>query len=137
MIDNYISRNFNKKAIELDITSPNNQYHVIEYENQIVGFSKIMFNYPDENIQDKNVTKMERIYLLKEYYGLGLGKKLFQFNADLAKENQQNGMWLHVWIENKRAIQFYQKMRMNSVGSYDFPVSKDYTNENHVMYIEF
>lgn len=136
-INDYISRNFNSIKIEEEILDTNNQFFLIEYEKQIVGFSKVLFNYKNENIKPKNVTKMERIYLLKEFYGLGLGKKLFQFNVELAKNNNQKGIWLHVWVENPRAIQFYQKMGMTSVGYYDFPVSKDHTNPNHVMYIEF
>lgn len=136
-INDYISRNFNSIKIEEEILDTNNQFFVLEYEKQIVGFSKVLFNYENENITPKNVTKMERIYLLKEFYGLGLGKKLFKFNVEFAKKNNQKGMWLHVWIENTRAIQFYQKMGMTSVGYYDFPVSKDHTNPNHVMYIEF
>lgn len=136
-IDDYISRNFNARTITEEILDPKNQFFVLEYKQQIVGFSKVMFNFENENITDVNVTKMERIYLLKDYYGLGLGQKLFDFNVQLAKENHQKGMWLHVWIENKRAISFYQKMGMTSVGNYDFPVSKDHTNPNHVMYLEF
>ena len=136
-IDDYIARNFNAKKIEKEILDLSNQFYVIEYKNQIAGFSKVMFNFKNENISDVNVTKMERIYLLKEYYGLGLGQKLFDFNVQLAKQNHQKGMWLHVWTENKRAINFYQKMGMKSVGNYDFPVSKEHTNPNHVMYLEF
>lgn len=136
-IDEYILRNFNKQKIKEEIEDVNNQIWVLEYEDKIVGFSKIMFNYKNDNIKYLNVTKMERIYLLKVYYGLGLGEKLFKFNAKLAQESHQKGMWLHVWTENHRAIKFYQKMGMNNVGYYDFPVSADHTNPNHVMYLEF
>lgn len=136
LIDNYVENNFNEKAILEDISNPKNQYHLVEFQNRIVGFSKIIFNYKNENIAFHNVTKMERIYLLKETYGLGLGKLLFDFNVKLCKKNNQKGMWLHVWFENPRAIKFYQKMGMQSIGYFDFPVSKDYTNPNHVMYIE-
>ncbi len=64
--------------------------------------------YPDNKI--KNIAKLERIYLLKEFYNLKLGLDLFNFNADLSKQNKQMGMWLFVWKENKRAVNFYKKM---------------------------
>lgn len=136
-IDDYIARNFNAKQIQHEIQDPNNQIYVLVYEQKIVGFSKVMLDFANENIAEKNVTKMERIYLLQEYYGLGLGQRLFEFNVALAKKQGQVGMWLHVWIENRRAIQFYRKMGMLSVGSYDFPVSQDHTNPNHVMYLSW
>ena len=53
---------------------------------------------------------MERLYLLKEFYGLGLGKKLFDFNVGLIKKNNQKGIWLYVWIKNYRALNFYEKV---------------------------
>lgn len=135
LIDNCVTENFSEKAILEDINNPKNSYLIIEYKKKIVGFSKIIFDYPNENIIDKNVTKMERIYLLKEYYGLGLGKQLFECNVNLAKKNNQLGMWLHVWFENPRAIDFYEKMGMKKIGYYDFPVAENYTNPNHVMYL--
>lgn len=137
IIDEYVHRNFNPKAIEIDLLNPKNEYHIIELNDKIVGFSKIIFNYENENISDKNVTKMERIYLLPSVYGLGLGKKLFDFNVNLAKKNQQKGIWLHVWFNNPRAIKFYEKMGMKNVGYYDFPVSETHSNPNHVLFVEF
>ena len=56
-----------------------------------------------------DVTLLERIYLLRNFYDLKLGAQLFQLNLDQSRENEQAGMWLHVWQENKRAIDFYLK----------------------------
>jgi GNAT superfamily N-acetyltransferase len=44
---------------------------------------------------------MERLYLLEEFYGFGLGKKLVNFNISLAKKEHQKGIWLAVWVETK------------------------------------
>lgn len=76
---------------------------------------------------------MERIYLLKEFYGLQLGLELFQFNVNLSKSNGQKGMWLFVWKENKRAVNFYQKMGFKIIGEHDFRISPNHTNPNHQM----
>lgn len=80
---------------------------------------------------------MSRLYLLKEFFGLNLGKELFNFNLNLSKENNQQGIWLAVWIENKRAINFYHKMGFQKVGSFDFEISKTHYNPNHILYLEF
>jgi ribosomal protein S18 acetylase RimI-like enzyme len=75
--------------------------------------------------------------LLKEYYDLSLGKALFNFNISLAKNNKQSGVWLAVWIENHRAISFYKKMGFKRVGNYDFKISENHSNPNHILYLEF
>jgi len=83
------------------------------------------------------VTKLERIYLLKSYYGMEAGKKLFDHNINLTKDQYQMGMWLHVWIENHRAIAFYLKQGFKIIGSHDFEVSPSHFNPNHVMYLKY
>ena len=136
-IDNYIDSNFNETTFLKEFSNPKNHYYLIHYNNKLAGYSKITFNTINVNMVDTNVTKMERLYLLKEFYGLDLGVKLFEFNIELAKKNNQNGIWVNVWVENKRAIAFYKKMGFKIVGRYDFKVSETHSNPNHVMYLEF
>ena len=83
------------------------------------------------------VTKMERLYLLEEFYGLGIGLQLMNFNSTLAQKNKQSGIWLEVWIENLRAINFYKKVGFKIVGEANFTVSKTHSNPNYIMYFEF
>ena len=40
-------------------------------------------NIPNKNIRDLNVTKLDRLYVLKEYYGEDIGSKLFDFKHSL------------------------------------------------------
>ena len=86
---------------------------------------------------DSQVTKMERLYLLKEFYGLEIGLKLMDFNTKLAQEKKQSGIWLEVWIENFRAIKFYKKVGFEIVGKANFTVSETHSNPNYIMFLEF
>ena len=136
-IDAYVSKSFNEVIFEAELSNPAYQYHLIYYKNQIAGYSKIVFNCPNTNITAQNITKLERLYLLKEYYGLDLGKILFDFNVSLSKENNQVGLWLAVWVENYRAIKFYEKVGFQKVGSFDFEISKTHYNPNHILYLKY
>tara|TARA_B100000795_G_scaffold258153_2_gene232016 strand:- start:673 stop:1188 length:516 start_codon:yes stop_codon:yes gene_type:complete len=136
-IDSYISNNFSVKNLLEELSDTNNEYYLIYYHNKIAGFSKIIFNSFNENINSKNITKMERLYLLKECYGLNLGIELFNFNVALSKKKNELGMWLEVWVENGRAISFYSKMGMKKIGLYDFKVSETHSNPNYVMYKKY
>ena len=137
IIDRYIDINFSKKNFIIELSNSTFQYHLIYYKTKIAGFSKVIFNSENKSISGKNVTKMERLYLLKECYGLGLGKDLLNFNATLAREHKQAGIWLFVWIENLKAIAFYKKMGFQKVGKHDFVLSPTKTNPNDVLYLKF
>ena len=84
----------------------------------------------------KNVTKLDRIYLLKEFYGLKLGLELLNFNIRLARNNKQSGIWLYTWTGNKRAIDFYLKAGFTITGSHKFYVTETYYNLNHLMFLD-
>tara|TARA_B110000091_G_scaffold177547_1_gene192901 strand:- start:187 stop:729 length:543 start_codon:yes stop_codon:yes gene_type:complete len=136
-IKTYISKNFAKENFIKELRDSKNQYFLIYHSNKIAGYSKIVVNSKNENISDRNVALMSRLYLLEEFYGLNLGKELFDFNIEIIKQNNQKGIWLAVWIENKRAINFYQKMGFVKVGKYDFKISETHSNPNYILYLEF
>lgn len=112
-------------------------YRLIYTENQMAGYSKIIPDTPVSCIPEENITKLDRLYLLREYYNLKLGWKLLDCNIKLSQDRGQQGMWLYSWIENKRAIDFYTKAGFMIVGHYDFKISDSHSNPNHIMYLKF
>lgn len=136
-IDLYVDKNFNSNVFKLELENPNNIYHLIYSDNQIAGYSKMVFDVENKNIADQNVTKLERLYLLKEFYNLNIGAKLFNFNIELSAKNKQNGIWLAVWVENHRAINFYAKKGFKIVGKYNFQISETHANPNHIMFLKY
>ena len=137
IIDSYIATNFSEENFNKELSNPAFQYHLLYYKEEIAGFSKVIFNSGNKNIPPKNSTKMERLYLLTSFYNLGLGKKLMEFNIHLAQQKKQAGIWLFVWVENKKAIAFYKKMGFKNAGDHDFVLSPTKTNPNHILYLEF
>ncbi len=135
IMDVYLTENFSEENLAEEVIQENYNYYLLFYKDELAGFSKIILNTKNDNIKDDNVTKMERLYLLQEFYNLGLGKELMQFNVQLCKKNNQNGIWLYVWIKNTKAIQFYTKMGFNKIANYNFPVSETESRPNHVLYL--
>lgn len=135
-LNEYLERNYNDETIKEELSESKNIYHIIKYNEEAVGFSKIILNEEHPNIQQKNVTKLDRIYLRKEYYNLKLGFQLLKFNMELAKYNKQVGIWLFTWVGNKRAVDFYLKTGFIIVGSHQFKVTENRYNENHQMFLK-
>jgi ribosomal protein S18 acetylase RimI-like enzyme len=134
-INKYVNNKYNNQQFKDELSDLNNVYHIIYYNNQPAGYSKIIFNFPHSNIPKKNVTLLERFYLLKEFYNLKLGFELLNFNIELSKKNQQAGMWLFVWKENQRALGFYKKNGFVIIGSHDFKITETHSNPNHQMFL--
>jgi ribosomal protein S18 acetylase RimI-like enzyme len=136
-IDEFVNGRYNQEEVARELSDPANIYHMIYHKDQPAGFSKIIYNSPYKNIAQQNVTKLERIYLLKEFLGFKLGAELFDFNLRLSKDNDQAGMWLYVWKENHRAISFYDKAGFKIVGEGDFRLTATHSNPNHIMFLEY
>ena|SRR5688572_20416765 len=134
-INSYVSEKYNEDVLRNELRDPGNIYHILFYNNQAAGYSKIILNAPHSNIGTQNVAKIERIYLLKEFYNLNLGSELFQFNLNIIRANNQAGIWLFVWTENPRAINFYKKNGFTIIGSNDFKISENHSNPNYQMYL--
>lgn len=136
-IEGYMAKYFNRNAILQELKNPENLYYLIYDANKLAGYSKIVFSVPNDNITERPIAKLERFYLLKAYYGKGLAAELLHFNRKIAQEDHQKGIWLAVWIENQRAINFYTKNNFRKVGSYDYQLSATHANPNHIMYLSF
>lgn len=136
-IDHFIRKSYTKERIAKELENAGVQYHIIYFNHAAVGFSKIEFNSSNENIAETAITKLDRLYLLKQYHGQNLGSKLFDFIVQLSKKQKQKGIWLAVWVENKRALGFYRKAGFNIVGEYSFRISETHSNPNHIMFLEY
>ena len=49
-IDSYISENFTVKNFAKELSENTHQYYLLTYNNDVVGYSKIVLNLPCENI---------------------------------------------------------------------------------------
>lgn len=136
-IDRYVHEKYSAAACREELNDVNNIYHFIYHDSKPAGYSKIILNAAHPNIPTENVTKLERLYLIKDFYGLQLGQELMRFNIELSQKNNQNGMWLFVWKENRRAIDFYLKTGFKIIGSYDFKLTETHSNPNHHMFLEY
>jgi ribosomal protein S18 acetylase RimI-like enzyme len=137
VLGQYIEKNYNTHSIQEELKDDKNIYHILYVDDKPAGFSKIILNVAHPNILQKNSTKLDRIYLLSEFFDRKLGLELLQFNINLAKNNNQSGMWLFTWVGNTRAINFYLKHGFQIIGSHNFQVTETHYNLNHQMLLTF
>ena len=137
VINEYVGEKFTLEVMQQELQNPDNIYHIVYYDGQPAGYSKIIFDAGHANISLPQVTKLERLYLLEAFYDKKLGGELLRFNIALSKQYDQKGMWLFVWTENKRALHFYSKMGFKPIGNYDFKLTDAHANPNYQMLLEY
>ena len=82
-LNEFLEKNYNHEAIKSELSNEKNIYTIIKVDGRPAGFSKLIFNSEHANIEQKNVAKLDRIYLLREFFDLKLGYELLKFNIDL------------------------------------------------------
>lgn len=132
-ITTYVLNTYTSAKFADELNNPANIFHIIYYKNQVAGYSKMQHKVKHPNLQPAPLSKLERLYLLKDFYGLSLGRHLFEHNLQVSKAAEQAGMWLFVWKGNERAVRFYSRLGFKAVGSHDFKISETHSNPNHQM----
>jgi len=91
-----------ERCIEQAKEYPENTY-VALVDEKIIGFSCYL-EYRDDDLEDSG--EINAIYLLKDYNGLGIGKKLMEVCFEELKQYSKIALW--VLKSNSNAIGFYE-----------------------------
>ncbi|CAH0996866.1 Spermidine/spermine N(1)-acetyltransferase [Emticicia aquatica] len=116
----HVAKNFSLESIKNDLQKNENQYFVIELENEIIAFAKLVKGHSTDGLTEKEVVEIERFYVDKAFHGQQLGKKLMDYCVQWSIENQFKTIWLGVWENNTNAMSFYQKMGFEFLDKHTF-----------------
>jgi len=108
-MENYVQENFNPEQMASEINNPNSAFYLASLENEIIGYMKLNFRDAQTEKQKENNLEIHRIYVLQAFHGKKMGQLLLDEVLKIAKQMAVNSIWLGVWEENHRAIQFYSK----------------------------
>ncbi len=105
----YLEEGFTVDKLTLELTNPNSEFYFALFDNKVIGYLKINFGQAQTELKDKKALEIERIYVLKEFHGKKVGQILYDTAFNIAKQTGADYLWLGVWEENPRAINFYKK----------------------------
>ena len=105
----YLDEKFTLDKIKSELLNPASQFYFAYSEDQILGYLKVNFAEAQTELHDNNGLEIERIYVLKEFHGLKVGQLLYDKALQIAKEADLSYIWLGVWEENLKALNFYKK----------------------------
>lgn len=107
--DAYIKANFNPDQLSKEIAHPNSTFFLISHGSRSVGIIKINMDQSMNPYTAGEALEIERIYLLKDISGKGVGKAGIHFVKDLAIEKGKKCIWLKT-MEKSPAVNFYIKL---------------------------
>lgn len=129
----YLEKKFTPEVIEKEMNKPAACFYIGFVENTAVAFTKLRNDRKAKGLEQINGIEIERVYVLKEYQGLKVGKLMMDRCIDIATEDKYDMIWLQVWQHNNKAIQFYQKAGFVIYETTTFNYTKDITQEDFLM----
>ncbi len=116
----YTQKAFTEHAIEQELNEPNSCFFFIYSEEQVAGYLKLNIGEAQTDRLLDNALEIERIYVLSAFHGKGLGKALFQHAVRIAKDKAMDWVWLGVWEENIKAIEFNRRQGLAAFPTHAF-----------------
>ena len=105
----YLDTIFGVAKIRTSLGKPENAYWLALSERLPVGYAKLKHPSAPSGQAEKGAAQLQKIYVLDEFHGDGIGKALMQQALAEAERRGAPTLWLDVLHENKRAIEFYKK----------------------------
>jgi ribosomal protein S18 acetylase RimI-like enzyme len=100
-----------------------NNIYLLAYAGGIpAGFAKLKNHSLNEFIESPVQMELQKIYVLPEYQGAGVGDALMQEIKNIVNGIHPDHLWLDTHVSNEKAIRFYSKHGFQKVGNYFFTI---------------
>ena len=108
-IQKYLDEAFSINRLTDELNDNNAAFYFAILEEQVIGYLKLNFGPSQTELQNDKAVEIERIYVLQAFQGKSVGQALFGKAIEIAREKGADYVWLGVWEENLKAINFYKK----------------------------
>lgn len=126
-IDYMLDLMYNESELRKRMSNPNRNFYLYKHENEFVAFLVLEKDYNGEK-----QFKVEKIYVLPQKQGLGIGQQLLEFTETTMKEAGYSTLILDVNRRNA-AVQFYQKLGFSILKEVDTDIGQGFYMEDYVM----
>ncbi|MDF2613047.1 MAG: acetyltransferase [Clostridia bacterium] len=116
----YLEDAFNLEKLKQELHNQHSMFYFLYRDKVLTGYMKLNDFGAQTDIYDPEALEIERIYLLKEYQGEGLGQVLMDEAIEKARQMDKHYVWLGVWEKNTKGIAFYKKNGFNVFTTHTF-----------------
>ncbi|REC61663.1 GNAT family N-acetyltransferase [Chryseobacterium pennae] len=108
-MEKYLRESFNTEKVRSELNNPDSHFYIAWEEDNPVGYLKVNCSKAQTELQDETSLEIERIYVKKSHHGQKVGQLLYDQALKTAQHLNKSYLWLGVWEENLRALNFYRK----------------------------
>lgn len=108
-MQNYLDKSFASEKLTAELNNPDSQFFIAWEEDLPIGYLKLNSGKAQTELQDDTSLEIERIYVKSSHHGKKVGQILYDKALEIAQQEKKKYIWLGVWDENLRAVNFYKK----------------------------
>ena len=121
----YLDKGFSIEKLTSELIDYNAEFYFAILGDNVIGYLKLNFGQSQTELQDDRALEIERIYVLKDFQGKSVGQRLYDKAIHIARQKNADYVWLGVWEENPRAINFYKKNGFIEFDKHVFKLGND------------
>ena len=124
-MEKYLEEVFSVEKLTVELNNKTSEFYFATFDNEAIGYLKLNFGQAQTELKDDKALEIERIYVLKKFHGEKVGQMLYEKVMQIAKQTNVDYVWLGVWEENPRAINFYKKNGFVEFDKHIFKLGND------------
>jgi ribosomal protein S18 acetylase RimI-like enzyme len=121
----YMKKAFSVERLCSELSDAGASFYILELDGQPAGYLKLNEASAQTDIHDTQSLEIERIYLKQAFQNRGLGSVLIKKAVETAEVRNKAYIWLGVWAENHRAIQFYERNGFVKTGTHPYIIGDE------------
>ena len=121
----YLEENLSIQQLTNELLNSESSLYFARMDEKIIGYLKVNFGKAQTDFKEVYSIEIERVYVMEEFHGKDVGKKLLDKAIEISREQNAKSVWLGVWEKNYKAIRFYQKNGFLEFGKHPFILGDD------------
>ncbi|NII28724.1 GNAT family N-acetyltransferase [Pseudoflavitalea sp. X16] len=124
-MDKFMHEQFSREKLMAEVTAPSAIFLLAMQGEEVVGYACMRESLNPPELGETPAIEIGRIYAVTHTIGKGVGTALMQQCLAIAREKKKAVVWLGVWENNQRAIDFYTKWGFRKFGQHIFVLGND------------
>jgi len=125
----FLAETYAPERAARDLADPQMAAWIVEAGDQVVGHALAGPCKLPHNDVTPDCGELMRLYLLREWQGGGLGRRLLDEVLAWLERDGPRRLWIGVWSENHGAQRLYERAGFVRVGEYGFQVGQTVDHE--------